>query len=184
MGIFSLLMLGIIGIPIPDEAVLTFAGYLIYKGDLHPVATVAAAFLGSVCGITVSYGLGRTVGLYLVEKYGHLVHLRPAEFNRVHQWFDRVGKWGLLFGYFLPGARHVIALVAGSTKLRLPVFAAFAYTGGFIWSATFIVIGYFLGEEWVWVSTNVHRPLAIGSCSIILLLLLYWVVQRKKSYGK
>jgi membrane protein DedA with SNARE-associated domain len=49
---------------------------------------------------------------------------------------------------------------------------------------TFIAIGYFLGEEWAWVSTKIHRPLAIGSGLVILLLLLYWVVQRKKSYGK
>lgn len=184
MGIFSLLMLGIVGIPIPDEGVLTFAGYLISKGDLQPVPTVTAAFLGSACGITVSFGLGRTVGLYLLRKYGHRVHFRVDEVDRVEQWFDRIGKWGLMLGYFVPGIRHVIAIVAGSAKLRLPVFATFAYTGGFIWSVTFIAIGYFLGEEWAWVSVKIHRPLAIGSVLLVLLLLLYWVVQRGKSYGK
>jgi membrane protein DedA with SNARE-associated domain len=173
-------MLGIVGIPIPDEGVLTFAGYLIYKGDLQPVPTMAAAFLGSACGITVSYGLGRTVGLYLIKKYGHLVHLTASDVDRVQQWFDRVGKWGLLFGYFVPSVRHVTAVVAGSAKLRPLVFAAFAYTGGFIWSVTFIAIGYFLGEEWARVSTKIHHPLAIGSSLVIVLLLLYWVVQRRK----
>lgn len=180
VGIFSLLMLGVVGIPFPDEGVLTFAGYLIYKGDLRPVPTAAAAFLGSVCGITVSYGLGRTIGLYLIKRYGHLIRLRIEEVDRVEQWFDRIGKWGLLLGYFVPGVRHLIAIVAGVVKLRLPVFAAFAYTGGFIWSVTFIAMGYLLGEEWAWISTRIPRPLAIGSGALVALLWLFWVARGRK----
>ena len=33
-GIFLLLMLGIVGLPVPDEALLTFVGYLSFKGEL------------------------------------------------------------------------------------------------------------------------------------------------------
>jgi membrane protein DedA with SNARE-associated domain len=54
LGIFCLLMLGIVGVPIPDELVLTCAGYLIFKGYLSPGLTAASAFTGSVCGISVS----------------------------------------------------------------------------------------------------------------------------------
>ena len=68
-GIFSLLMLGIIGIP-PDEGLLAFAGYLAYRGDLRLVPTLTVSFLGSVCGITMSYGLGRFLGNYLLRAYG------------------------------------------------------------------------------------------------------------------
>jgi len=65
VGIFSLLALGIIGAPIPDEGVLAFAGYLVFEGKLQLFPIVAAAFLGSAAGITLSYGLGRTLGIYL-----------------------------------------------------------------------------------------------------------------------
>jgi membrane protein DedA with SNARE-associated domain len=54
LGIFSLLMLGIVGLPVPDEWLLTFAGYLIFKGHFQIVPTLAAAVLGSICGISVS----------------------------------------------------------------------------------------------------------------------------------
>ena len=75
IGIFSVLALGILGAPIPDEGVLAFAGYLVYEGKLLLVPTMAAAFLGSACGITLSYGLGRTFGVYLISKFGHAVHI-------------------------------------------------------------------------------------------------------------
>src|SRR5262249_10845952 len=49
-ALFSLLMLGIVGLPIPDETLLTFAGYLVFKNELNLIPTLATAFLGSSCG--------------------------------------------------------------------------------------------------------------------------------------
>jgi membrane protein DedA with SNARE-associated domain len=177
-GLFSLLMLGIVGLPIPDETLLAFAGYLINKGDLEMVPTVAVAFLGTICGITVSYGVGRTGGSFLVEKYGRTLHLTPDRITRVHDWLFRTGRWGLTVGYFVPGIRHLTALVAGTTKLRYPVFALFAYMGGFIWSITFITIGYYFGREWLQTSAKVHLILLIGAGIGILLAALYYCFHR------
>ncbi len=41
LGIFALLMLGIVGVPVPDELLLTCAGFLVFKGYLGPEFTVA-----------------------------------------------------------------------------------------------------------------------------------------------
>ncbi len=51
-AIIVLLMLGIVGLPIPDEALLTLTGYLIFRGTLHTIPAYLAALLGSGCGIT------------------------------------------------------------------------------------------------------------------------------------
>lgn len=40
VAIFVLLMLGIVGLPVPDEALLTFVGYLSFKGDLQVVTSL------------------------------------------------------------------------------------------------------------------------------------------------
>ena len=53
-AIFSLLILGIVGLPVPDEWLLTFAGYLIFTNHLRAIPTLAAAMIGSMCGITAS----------------------------------------------------------------------------------------------------------------------------------
>ena len=176
--IFSVLALGIIGAPIPDEALLAFAGYLVYNGQLQLVPTVVTAFLGSVCGITLSYGLGRTIGNYLITKFGPAVQITGDKVIHVQTWFERVGKWGLLFGYYLPVVRHLIAFGAGVSKLPLSVFALFAYTGGFIWSVTFISAGYYLGREWTLVFGKVRPTLVIASCVTVTVCLLYIFVQQ------
>ncbi|MHB8066621.1 MAG: DedA family protein [Desulfobaccales bacterium] len=170
LGIFALLMVGIVGLPIPDEVVLTFAGYLVFKGYLHPVPTVLAVLLGTFCGITVSYGLGRSLGFFLIQKYGKFFHISQGKLRRVQAWFHRVGKWAIFFGYFIMGARHLTALVAGSSRLRYRVFALFAYPGGFLWAFSFICIGYFLGEELPKVSREIYT--LVGSISVLILVII------------
>ncbi|HEX9883092.1 MAG TPA: hypothetical protein VGA79_03915, partial [Desulfobaccales bacterium] len=59
LGVFTSLMLGMFGLPVPDESILTFTGFLISKDYLHPAPAVVAAFLGSICGITLNYLVGR-----------------------------------------------------------------------------------------------------------------------------
>ena len=177
-GYLAIFVLMTLGTPMPDEGLLAFAGYLVYEGRLQLFPTIAAAFLGSVCGITLSYGLGRTVGNYLVTKFGPAVQVTEDKVTRVHTWYERVGKWGLLFGYLLPGVRHLIAFGAGTSKLPLSVFALFAYTGGFIWSVTIIAAGYFLGSQWTLVFGKVRPNLVIGSVVTVALFLLYIIVRQ------
>src|SRR5215813_3157878 len=86
-GIFSLLVFGIVGLPVPDEWLLTFSGYLVFKHILFVVPTFFAAFLGSACGITLSYTLGRVFDTYILLKYGYLMHLTPERLERIHSWF-------------------------------------------------------------------------------------------------
>ena len=156
-GIFSLLVLGIVGLPVPDEWLLTFSGYLVFKQTLHFIPTFAAAFSGSACGITVSYTLGRIFDTYVLVKYGSYVHITPERLARVHSWFERRGRWTLLIGYFIPGVRHLTGYVAGASELSFSNFALFAYAGAFCWAAVFITLGYFLGEEWNRVLESLHE---------------------------
>ena len=113
LGIFCLLMFGIIGLPIPDEVLLAFSGYLVFKGQLAMAPTIASAFLGSICGVSVSYSIGRTGGSFLVRKYGRWFHVTQEKIDRVHEWLEHEGKWGLSIGYFIPGIRH-LALSGGN----------------------------------------------------------------------
>jgi len=91
LGIFFLLMLGIFGLPIPDEPLLVFSGYLIFQGKLHPAGVFLASFLGSTAGISISFFLGRLLGVRMVGRYGNLIGLTQEKIDRVHGWFRGIG---------------------------------------------------------------------------------------------
>lgn len=180
-ALFCILMIGIIGAPFPDDLVLVFSGYLISAGYLKPCPTLASAFLGSVCGITVSYGLGRILGFTLVEKYGHRLHIKRETYHRMSDWYNRFGRWGLLVGYFVAGVRHWTAFFAGVSKLRMPSFALFAYAGALLWAITLLSAGYILGEEWTCLAEHcncyTYAYLFGGIC--LVLVLVGWLMHRR-----
>ena len=178
-GIFCALMFGIVGLPIPDETILTFSGYLISIGHLNLLLTLAVAWAGSMCGITLSYIIGRKGGLFLVHKYGRYVHITSRHLEKAHAWFERVGRWSLFFGYFMPGIRHFTATIAGTSELDVPSFALFAYSGALVWVTTFISLGYFLGEQWRRVGEQIHRDMTIAAIALTALLLLGYFLWRK-----
>jgi membrane protein DedA with SNARE-associated domain len=175
-AIFCLLVLGIVGLPVPDETLLTFSGYLIYKGHFVPAAAFFAALGGSASGITISYVLGRTFGLKLIHRYGKYLRITEDHIHKAHAWFDRVGHWGLTFGYFVPGVRHFTAYAAGMSEVGPRTFALFAYSGAVLWVTTFLTLGYFLGERWEAVEKDIHHYvvyLTIGAAVMIGAYLLW-----------
>lgn len=173
VAIFSLLVLGIVGLPVPDETLLTFTGYLVFKGHLALAPAFAAGFLGSVCGITLSYWLGRTFGMMLIHRYGRYLRIRQHHLEKAQAWFDRVGYWSLTFGYYIPGVRHFTAYVAGMAVLNVPRFSLFAYSGAAIWVTTFITLGYFLGERWETVQKDIHHYFLYVTVGVAILAAAY-----------
>jgi membrane protein DedA with SNARE-associated domain len=182
VGIFSLLAFGIVGLPVPDEWLLTYSGFLGFNGTLRIFPTFCAAFLGSACGITVSYTLGRIFDTFVIVKYGRLFHITPERVARVHRWFERHGHWPLLLGYFVPGVRHLTGYVAGASELALPKFMLFAYSGAFCWAAAFIGLGYFLGENWNRVLEEVHRTKLLTISTVIIAVAGYFLIKRLRGY--
>lgn len=184
LALFTLLMLGMVGVPVPDEPLLTYAGYLVFQQRLALVPTLVAAFLGSVCGITLSYALGRLSGGSLARRIGRVLPCEPRKLDAARAWFRRHGTYALLFGYFIPGVRHLTAYVAGSSRVPLTSFALFAYAGGLLWSSSFIMLGYGLGDEWARTSVALHRWLVIGASVVfIALALLMALVWRRPRDG-
>jgi membrane protein DedA with SNARE-associated domain len=104
---------------------------------------------------------------------------------KVHSWFDRYGTWTLLVGYYIPGVRHVTAVVAGTSGLSPAHFSIFAYTGAVIWSATFIAVGYFFGDHWSQVLEQVNRHVKMVTWTIVIFIALYliWRVWHFKKRG-
>jgi len=182
VGIFSLLVFGIVGLPVPDEWLLTFSGYLVFKRTLFFIPAFAAAFLGSASGITVSYALGRIFDTYVLMKYGRYFHLTPDRLERVHSWFETRGRWTLIIGYFIPGVRHLTGYVAGASELSYPSFALFAYSGAFCWALVFITLGYMLGEEWDRVLRSLHQTklLMILAAAAVAIAYFAFVYRRRR----
>jgi membrane protein DedA with SNARE-associated domain len=177
-ALFVLLLLGVFGLPVPDETLLTFTGVLIRQGHLHAASALIAAMLGSMAGITLSYSVGRAFGLGVVDRFGRWLHVTREDLARVEGWFEHSGRWLLTFGYFIPGVRHFTAMVAGSSRLPAPVFARYAYSGAAIWTTTFITLGWYMGAAWESALATAHRHIVAVVVVVVVLAGAYALVHR------
>jgi membrane protein DedA with SNARE-associated domain len=159
LGIFFLLILGIVGLPVPDEWLLVLAGYLAFKEVLGFFPTLAIAAIGTAAGLTVSYILGRSSSDYLIRKYGRWLSIDDRKMLRAQQWFHSLGRWVLVLGPFIPGVRNLMGYIAGASKVRVQTFMRFAYAGALISSATFVTFGYVVGRHMNW--TYSRLPLVV-----------------------
>lgn len=176
-AIFGLLALGIIALPVPEETLMVLAGILMANEKLHEIPTIIAAYAGSMCGITVSYLLGRVADNFIIHKFGRWVGLSEQKIKIAHHWFARFGKWTLVIGYYIPGIRHLTGFAAGATSLEYKKFALFAYSGAFIWVSTFLSIGYFLGDYWIAILEKIEYNLTEIVIVVVVLVTLFFVVR-------
>lgn len=164
--IFIAFSLGILILPVPEETLMLLAGSLIKAGKLQFPGIFMGAIFGTITGITMSYMIGRSFGLFLVHKYGRYVGFTEKRIQKAHSWFEKYGKWTLFVGYFIPGVRHFTGLTAGATKLHLKKFMIYAYSGALFWVCLFLSIGYFLGH----VAIRIFEDVEFTSDNLILFL--------------
>ncbi|MGO0063309.1 DedA family protein [Brevibacillus fluminis] len=179
-GILIALSLGIVGLPIPDETLLTYAGFAAYQGTLSLPLVILFSFCGSASGITVSYAIGYKLGLPFLKKFGPKIHITEEKITGTHRMFERYGNILLIIGYYIPGVRHLTAYVAAISQMDFRKFMVFAYTGAFIWTLTFVLLGYFLGERWVLVHQGIKRYGVYVLIALLLIAAGVWLYRQRK----
>ena len=180
VGLFGILMFGIIGLPVPDEILIAFIGYLVSQGKMNYFLSILTGSIGSFVGMSLSFFLGERFGLPLLKKYGRTIHITPQRIERVDQWFERFGKIVVTMGYFIPGLRHLTAFTAGISKWRYGTFALYAAPGAILWVFTFTTLGRFLGVHWRVYTKSIHHYLFLAVLVMIIGFVIWKLAHRLK----
>ena len=163
--------------PIPSEAELPLAGYLVERGDLHPVTAMLASTLGSVVGALILYAIGRYGGRTVLLRYGHLLRLTEADLDRADDWFDRHGPKIVFFARMVPLARSIVSVPAGTSEMPIGRFLLLTTIGSAIWNALLITLGWQFGARYEQIGEVVgrfSRPIAVLVLLGIVGLVVWW----------
>jgi membrane protein DedA with SNARE-associated domain len=89
------LMLELLALPLPGEALMTYCGYVVYTKKMNWPISILVAAAGVITGITLSYFIGKFLGVSFFEKYGHYVHMDKKRLDKIScynfSWWGRTG---------------------------------------------------------------------------------------------
>ncbi len=183
-GVFLLMVAESMVLPVPSEAVMPFAGFLVADRSLEPVAVIAFATLGSIVGSLIGYAIGRFGGRPFVARWGRYLLLDERDLAMTDSFFQRRGSVTILVSRFIPVVRHLISIPAGMGRMRLPGFILFTVVGAGLWNAFLTWCGYTLKRNWETVMRYSHL-VDIAVVLILAGLLALFVVRhlRRRTVG-
>jgi membrane protein DedA with SNARE-associated domain len=144
---------------VPSELVLTFAGLMTTQSAMTVPGVILDATVLSVVGSLGLYGIGRFISedrlAALVDtKLGRLVGFKKDDIYKSTEWFQKKGKYSVLFCRCVPVLRCLISLPAGTSKMNLPIFILFTFIGSLLWNVLLVNLGAAAGNNW---ETIVHK---------------------------
>jgi membrane protein DedA with SNARE-associated domain len=148
LSVFLLMVMESMIFPVPSEAVMPFAGFLIVSGRFSLPGVIAASTIGSIVGSLISYWIGAKGGEPFFRRFGKYFLLDMHELEATQRFFQRRGQVTILISRFIPVVRHLISIPAGAGHMPLLPFCVFTVIGAGLWNAFLAVAGMKLKQNW------------------------------------
>jgi membrane protein DedA with SNARE-associated domain len=147
LGLFVVLVLCGLGLPVPEDLALLTGGFLVHRGITQYPTTLAVSFIGVVAGDNSLFFLGRRFGAGVLK---YLAFVRPhsrQRIERLKRFMDRHGHLAIFYARFLAGFRALVYLTAGSTGVTPRRFIIYDALGALISVPLAVSLGYFFGDQ-------------------------------------
>ncbi|MBI1273267.1 MAG: DedA family protein [Alphaproteobacteria bacterium] len=152
------------------ETFVIFAGMAAFHGYLEPHWLVLSAWLGSFAGDQVCFYLGRRYGARALDKFPKLQKPRHA----LIKWIEKHTTAFILSYRFMYGLRNISAIMLGMTSISWARFAALNFAAAFLWSVSFVAMGYIFADT----AKDIVESSAVGITIAIVLVFAFALTVR------
>ena len=182
VGVFVLVALGNLHLPVPTQLTLPLAGFLIGQGRFSFFQVMAWATAAAVGVSFIFYYVGLWIGeenlRRFVGRFGRFVLVREKDLDKASAAFERHGGKAILLGHLVPGVGAFISIPAGIRQMAiLGRFIVYTVIGSILWNGGFVILGWVLGENW----RLVERYAAIIEYAVLAAVAvgIVWFVRRR-----
>lgn len=169
--------------PVPSEAVMPFAGFLVNEGRLSFELVVFAATAGSMVGSLLSYYAGMYGGRPLIQRYGKYLLLDMHHLELTEKFFAKYGHEAVFISMFVPVVRHLISIPAGIGEMNIWKFSLYTLAGAGMWNAFLTYVGYTMRDNWreILKYTEILDMVMIAVILVVAGLFVYGHIRRKRA---
>lgn len=138
LGIFLAMATSGYVVPLPEEAILLGAGFLIAQGVVNPWFTLLAGILGAITGDTFLYTLCHHGSRFAERLKGRVEHSHARWYEK---WLESNTGLAVFCMRFIPGMRFLSPVIAGIARVKWRTF----FTWNCLAAITFVPIVMGLG---------------------------------------
>jgi len=147
-SVFILMIAESMVFPVPSEAVMPFAGFLIESGRFSFIMVILVSTAGSIVGSSLSYYIGFRGGEPFVRRFGKYLLLNQDDLDSTIRFFSRFGEITIFICRFVPVIRHLISIPAGIGKMNFIRFILYTTAGACLWNTFLAWVGFKLRQRW------------------------------------
>ncbi|HEY7520127.1 MAG TPA: DedA family protein [Methylomirabilota bacterium] len=173
------------GLPFPGRLLLAGAGAVAAAGHANVAVVIAVGALGAILVDQAWYVTVTRGSNWLIDMY---CRMRGRERNcsdDAIDYFRRYGGVTIILGRFFTVVRVLVWPVAASHGLGYGRFVVLDVVGASIWASMWVLLGWFVGEQWEWAAKSVGGWTAGVGIVIALALALPVALRlwRRRGYG-
>ena len=190
LGVFFLMLLEGMLLPVPSEVVMTFSGYLAFYGLLDPfgsyfsiILLLLAGSIGDLIGAWIAYWIGKYGGDPFILRYGKYFFLKSDTIDRTKMWFNRYGDISVFTTRFLPVLRTFISIPAGIATMDFKKFSLYTLTGDIMYNIVLIYLGILFGSNWK-VLLKYFTELSYVGAAVFMVVIVYFIFRILKNRNK
>ena len=139
-----IVLLGNVGLPVPEETILGLGGLLCWQGKLRMPLVLAVGVLSAIVGDNLGYWVGCRYGQAVIERYGAALLGGAERLKAARDFITRRGAAGVFLARFVPGVRFA----AGRSSRGGMPFATFVVAnalGAAVYVPLVVGAGYAVG---------------------------------------
>jgi membrane protein DedA with SNARE-associated domain len=136
-----------LGVPVPGETAVIFAGLGAGSGRLSIVLVIVIASAAAIVGDNIGFLIGRRGGRWLLERPGRFEHERHRVLEIGDPFFERHGGKAVFLGRWIAGLRVWASWLAGASDMHWLVFFAYNAAGGIAWATSVSLAAYYGGKS-------------------------------------
>lgn len=178
-GIFIMMALESTFVPIPSEAVMIPAGYLVQQGKMNFGVSLLCGVTGSIAGAYCNYFLALWLGRPFILRYGKYAGVSPEKFLKVDDYFHKHGEITTFIGRLIPVVRHIISFPAGLGRMNHLRFTAYTAFGAALWVAVLLGLGYAIGQNEELIKKYLTQ-ITVALIIVCILLVVVYIWWRKR----
>lgn len=144
---FFILILCGLGLPLPEDIILIFSGFLVYSGYGNLLFAILLGYGGIILGDTIIFLAGKRYGLKILKYKPFSKIITKGRLKKAKRFIVDHGRKTIFLARFLPGLRTPIFFSCGTLKVKFSQFFLIDSLAAIVSAPLFTLLGYFFGDK-------------------------------------